>query len=74
MSLFLLDLFLDAILWAFGTRGHIPQNDGFPVGRSEGPFAANTGTMMRVLAVAVVSIGLLSLMLWAAVWLAIKLL
>jgi hypothetical protein len=74
MSLFVLDLFLDAVLWIFAIRGHIPQNDGFPAGRSGSPFASSTGTLTRVLAIAVVSIGLLSLVLWAAVWLAIKLL
>jgi hypothetical protein len=70
MSLFI----LDAILWIFGIRGHIPQLDGFPVGQSGSSFAATTGTLMRILAAAVVSIGLLSLALWAAVWLAVKLL
>jgi hypothetical protein len=70
MSLFL----LDAVLWVFGIRGHIPQLDGFPVGQSGSSFAAKTGTLMRVLALAVVSIGFLSLALWAAVWLAVKLL
>lgn len=45
-----------------------------PVGQSGSSFAAKTGTLMRVLAVAVVSIGFLSLALWAAVWLAVKLL
>lgn len=67
-------LVLDAVLWVFGIRGHIPQNDGFPNGRSGSPFAANTGTLMRVLAAAVVSVAFLSLALWAAVWLAMKLL
>lgn len=70
MSLFV----LDAVLWIFGIRGHIPQNDGFPAGRSGSSLSANTSTLMRVLAAAVVSIVFLSLVLWAAVWLAIKLL
>jgi hypothetical protein len=65
---------LDAILWIFGIRGHIPQNDGFPAGRSGSSFAANTATLMRVLAVAVISVAVLALALWAAVWLAVKLL
>jgi hypothetical protein len=69
MSLFV----LDAILWIFGIRGHIPQNDGFPAGRGQS-FAANTATLMRVLAAAVISVVVLSLALWAAVWLAIRLL
>lgn len=67
MSLFV----LDAILWIFGIRGHIPQNDGLPAGRSG---AANTARLLRVLAVAVLSVAVLALALWAAVWLAIKLL
>jgi hypothetical protein len=74
MTLFVLDAFLDAVIWIFAIRGHIPPNDGFPNGRSGSSFAASTGTLMRVLAAAVVSIGFLSLALWAAVWLAIKLL
>jgi hypothetical protein len=74
MSLFVLDVVLDAVLWIVGIRGHIPQHDGFPVGRSGSPFAANTGPLMRVLAAAVVAIVFLSLALWAAVWLAVKLL
>jgi hypothetical protein len=51
-----------------------PQLDGFPVGQGGSSFAARTGTLMRVLAAAVVSIGFLSLALWAAVWLGVKLL
>ena len=70
MGLFL----LNAVLWIFGIRGHIPQLDGFPVGRGGSSFTASTGTLMRVLAAAVVSVGFLSLALWAAVWLALKLL
>ena len=70
MSLFV----LDAALWIFGIRGHIPQNDGLPNGRNESSFAANTRTLMRFLAIAVVSVALLSLVLWAAVWLAIRVL
>ncbi|WP_291685971.1 hypothetical protein [Bradyrhizobium sp.] len=74
MTLLVLDAVLDAVLLVFGIRGHIPQNDGFPNGRSRSSFAVNTGTLMRVLAAAVVSIGFLVLALWAAVWLALKLL
>jgi hypothetical protein len=72
MSLVILNVVLDAVLWVFGIRGHIPQLDGFPVGQSGSSFAARTGTLMRVLAV--LSIGFLTLALWAAVWLAVKLL
>ena len=65
---------LDAVLCIFGIRGHIPQNDGFPAGRSGSPFMTNSATLMRVLAVAAISVAVLSLALWAAVWLAIRLL
>jgi hypothetical protein len=70
MSLFV----LEAILRIFGIRGHIPQDDGFRAGGSGSPFSDNTGALMRVLAAVVVSVLLLSLALWATVWLAIKLL
>ena len=70
MSLFILDL----VLWIFGIRGHIPQNDGFRTGRVQASLADNGGVAIRVLAAAVLGVGLLSLLLWAAVWLAIKLL
>ena len=65
---------LDAVFWILGIRGHIPQNDDFPVGRSESSLAAATGTLMRILAAFVVSVATLSLVLWAVVWLAIRLL
>jgi hypothetical protein len=70
MSLFV----LEAVLWIVGIRGHIPHCDDFPAGRSQSSFAAGTGALMRVLAAVAVSVVLLSLVLWAAVWLAIKLL
>jgi hypothetical protein len=70
MSLFM----LDAVLWIFGLRGHIPQNDGLPDERGRSSFAQNTATLMRLLAVGVISVAFLSLVLWAAVWLAIKVL
>jgi hypothetical protein len=65
---------LDAVLWIFGIRGHISQHDGFYAGRSESWFAANVGRLMRVLAASVVAVVLPWLVLWAAVWFAIKLL
>jgi hypothetical protein len=65
---------LDAVFWIFGIRGHIPQNGDFPAGRSESSLAAATGRLMRILAAFVVSVATLSLVLWAAVWLAIRLL
>ena len=63
---------LDAFLWIFGIRGHVPRDDGFPAGRNGSPFATRPG--IWVLAAVAVSILLLSLILWAAVWLAIRLL
>ena len=74
MSLVILNVVLDAVLWVFGIRGRVRQLDGFPDRQGGSTFAARTGTLMRVLAAAVVSIGFLSLALWAAVWLAVKLL
>jgi hypothetical protein len=70
MSLFV----LNAVLWIFGIRGHIPHHDGFGAGRDESSFAASSSALMRVLAAAVIFVALLSLVLWVAVWLAIKLL
>jgi hypothetical protein len=69
MNLFVLDV----IFWIIGIRGHIPQDDGFPAGRGES-FAPSFSPLLRVLAVAIISIACLSLALWLAVWLAIKLL
>ena len=69
MSLYVLDL----VLWMLGIRGHIPHDgDDFRPGRNERPFAAGTSTLMRALAIVVVSVALLSLALWAAVWLAVR--
>ena len=67
-------LVLDFVLWIAGIRGHIPRNDGFPVGRSDPSFGASSGALLRVLVVAAAVVASLSLALWAAVWLAIKLL
>jgi hypothetical protein len=63
---------LDALLWIFGIRGHVPHHDGFPAGRSGSPSATRPG--IWVLVAVAVSILALSLILWAAVWLAIRLL
>jgi hypothetical protein len=65
---------LDAVFWIFGIRGHIPQNGDFRAGRSESSLAAATGRVMRILAAFVVAFASLSLAVWAAVWLAIRLL
>jgi hypothetical protein len=65
---------LEAVFWIFGIRGHSPQHGGFGSGPTRSSFAANTSTLMRILAACVAAVALLSLVLWAAVWLAIKLL
>ena len=63
---------LDAVIWIFGIRGHIPQSGDF--GPVPGQSSFGTGPLMRALAAFVATVALLSLLLWAAVWLAIKLL
>ena len=70
MSLYVLDV----VFWIFGIRGHIPQDGDFPARPDRSPLAPNASRLMRVLAAAVVAIAFLSLVLWAAVWLAIRLL
>jgi len=63
---------LDAFIWIFGVRGHIPQSGDF--GPVPGQPSFGTGTLMRALAVFIAMVAFLSLLLWLAVWLAIKLL
>jgi hypothetical protein len=70
MSLYI----LDAVIWIFGIRGHIPQNGDFGAGSNKSSLADNANRLMRILAASVVAVAFLSLVLWAAVWLAIKLL
>ena len=65
---------LDAVFRVFGIRAHIPQNDDFGGGRSQPSIGSRTSTLFRVLAAIVVVVAVLALALWAAVWLAIKLL
>jgi hypothetical protein len=65
---------LDAVLRILDIRGHIPQHGEFGMSRSESAFAANTNTLMQLLAAVVFPVGLVALALWAAVWLALKLL
>lgn len=64
---------LNLVVWMLGIRGHIPRDGDFGGGRSHSSLTAR-GTLMRILAVAVVCAALLSLVLWAVVWLTIKLL
>ena len=70
MSLYI----LDALLWIVGIRGHIPGHDDFGAGRHRSPFAVNAATLLRILAAAVTFVAVMTLALWAAVWLAIRLL
>lgn len=63
---------LYVLAWIFGIRGHIPQSGDFGPVPGESPFG--TGTLIRDLAAFVVMVAFLSLTLWAAVWLALKLL
>jgi hypothetical protein len=68
MSLYVLDV----VFWIFGIRGHVPHHDGFRAGGGAPPFAAISLT--QILAAAVLSVAVLALVLWATVWLAIRLL
>lgn len=61
---------LDALLSIIGIRGHVPHYDAFrPSGNELSP---GTGVLLRVLAAFVISIVVLSLVLWTAVWLTIR--
>jgi hypothetical protein len=68
MSLFV----LGAIFRVFGIRGPIPGNDDFRGGPDRSSLAANGHSLTQILAILVVIATLLSLIVWAAVWLAIK--
>jgi hypothetical protein len=65
---------LDAVLWIFGIRGHIPQHDDFRPGRGASSLADSHNPLARMLAAFALSVVFLSLALWATVWLAIRLL
>jgi hypothetical protein len=65
---------LDAVFRLFGMRDHIPQNDDFSGGRGESLSPSSTSPLMRVLSAFVAVAAIVALALWAAVWLAIKLL
>jgi hypothetical protein len=65
---------LDAFIWILGIRGHIPQSGDFGPGPGESSFGAGTGMVMRALAAFLVMVACLSLALWLAVWLTLKLL
>jgi hypothetical protein len=65
---------LDAMIRILEIRAHIPQHDDFGAGSDRSSLASGTSRLMRILAVFVVVVALLALALWAAVWLAIRLL
>jgi hypothetical protein len=67
MSLFV----LDTILWILGIRGHIPGHDDFQGGPNKSSFFSNP-SLMWILVVFAFVVALLSLAVWAVVWLAIK--
>ncbi len=70
MGLYVLEL----ALWMLGIRGHIPQYGDYhpiPAASSKGGPGAR---LALVLAVFVAVLAVLAMMVWAAVWLAIRLL
>ncbi len=65
---------LDAVLWIFGIRGHIPRHDDFRPGRGASSLADSSNPLARILAAFALSVVFLALALWATVWLAIRML
>jgi len=65
---------LNAVFWLFGMRDHIPQNNAFDGGGGESRTPSGINPLMRVLAAFIAVAATMTLALWAAVWLAIKLL
>ncbi|MBI5262586.1 MAG: hypothetical protein HY852_12305 [Bradyrhizobium sp.] len=63
---------LDVVLWLLGVRGHIPQFGDFRPVPSE--TSANPSVLKRILTAFVAVFAVLSLAVWATVWLAIRLL
>jgi hypothetical protein len=69
-----LDL-LDAVGRIPGIRGHIPHDGNFGGGgRNQPSLVSGQNRMMWIVGGIVVAISLLSLILWATVWLVLKLL
>ncbi|MDA9436643.1 hypothetical protein [Bradyrhizobium sp. CCBAU 51627] len=62
---------LDLVLWLAGIRGHIPRFDDF---RPVPVTPAGGGHRVRVLAIVIVALAVLSLAVWGTVWIAIELL
>jgi len=65
---------LDAVFRLFGMRDHFPQNNDFDGGGGESWTASGTNPLMRALAAFIAVAAMMTLALWAAVWLAIRLL
>ena len=65
---------LDAMIWILGIRDHIPRHDNFHVSRGGSPPGAASSAAIRIVAASVASLAFLALVLWAAVWCAIRLL
>jgi hypothetical protein len=63
---------LDAVFRILGIRGPISRDDEFRRGPDRSSLTANASRLTRILVVFVVIVALLSLALWAAVWLAIQ--
>jgi len=69
-----LDL-LDAVCGLMGIRGHIPHDGNFGGGgRNQPSLVKGQNRLMWIVAGFIVAISLLSLTLWATVWLVLKLL
>ena len=69
-----LDL-LDAVCRIPGIRGHVPNDGDFGgSGRNQPSLVTGQSRLMWILAGTLVAIALLSLALWAIVWLVLKLL
>ena len=65
---------LNAMIWILGIRGHIPQHDDFHAASSGSSPGAASSAAIRILAASVASLAFLGLVVWAAVWCAIRLL
>ena len=65
---------LNAMIWILGIRGHIPQRDDVHAASSGSSFGAASSAAIRIVAATVASLAFLALVLWAAVWFAIRLL
>ena len=64
---------LDVMIRILGIRGHIPQHDDFRTPHGGSPLGAASGAAIRIVAATLASLALLALVLWAAVWCAIRL-